>query len=455
MNSNIDKKKILFFSREGILNLLFLLFPVSLIAGNLITNLNTFLIILLALFFYKKKIFQIKFHFFDKLIVLFFITLIISSTYNGVYFFLDNNFPQAGFKKFEGYEQTFEGNKNILKSILFLRYLLLYFIIRFCVSNNILNVKNFIISVALCSIFLSIDLIIQFTFGTDIFGFKAIDYHNRKFAGPFKDELIAGGYLQRFSLLTFYVFSFLNINQLNKYKKYLLPLIIILVTYGIFISGNRMPLLLFIFSIFLIISINKGLKKILALFLILFSIGLYSIYNYNEETRINLLKFQHEIKGIFAYAIKKDFKNENAPLYLRTFVSFYEPWKANKFFGGGVKNFRYYCLVTNPKSVRKVCNRHPHNYYLEILTETGLVGFILILTAFIIIFYKIFYQNYLLRRKIELNDVIFPFMILFFIEIFPIRSSGSFFTTNNATYLFLLLGFMISLVDKKIITGKK
>ena len=78
----------------------------------------------------------------------------------------------------------------------------------------------------------------------------------------------------------------------------------------------------------------------------------------------------------------------------------------------------------------------------------------LIFTAFIIIFYKIFYQNYLLQRKIELNDVIFPFMILFFIEIFPIRSSGSFFTTNNATYLFLLLGFMISLIDKKLITDK-
>ena len=109
-------------------------------------------------------------------------------------------------------------------------------------------------------------MIIQFTFGTDIFGLKATDYHVRKFGGPFKDELIAGGYLQRFSLLTFYVFAFLSIDRLNKYKKYLLPLIIILVTYGIFISGNRMPLLLFIFSIFLIVFMNKGLKKILVFF---------------------------------------------------------------------------------------------------------------------------------------------------------------------------------------------
>ena len=48
---------------------------------------------------------------------------------------------------------------------------------------------------------------------SDIFGLKATDYHVRKFGGPFKDELIAGGYLQRFSLLTFYVFAFLNIDR--------------------------------------------------------------------------------------------------------------------------------------------------------------------------------------------------------------------------------------------------
>lgn len=437
MNSNIEKKIFPFFSKVGILNILFLLFPVSLIAGNLITNLNTFLIILFALVFYNKKIFQINLFIFDKLIIFFFITLIISSVYNGVYFY----------KKFANYE-------NVFKSILYLRYLLLYFVVRFCVANNILNVKNFIISAAVCTIFLSIDLIVQFIFGTDLFGYKAEDYNSRKFAGPFKDELIAGGYLQRFSLLTFYVFSFLNINQLNKYKKYLLPLIIILVTFGIFISGNRMPLLLFIFSIFLIILINKELKKVLALFLVLFSIGFYSIYNYNSETKINLLQLKADITGIFTFAIKKEFKSENAPLYFKEFVSFYEPWKMNKFLGGGIKNFRYYCHAAEPKNVQKVCNMHPHNYYLEILTETGLVGFILIFAAFSIILYKIFYKNYLLQRKIKLNDIVFPFMILFIIEIFPIRSSGSFFTTNNASYFFLLLGLMISLIDKKLITNK-
>ena len=57
--------------------------------------------------------------------------------------------------------------------------------------------------------------------------------------------------------------------------------------------------------------------------------------------------------GIFTYAIKKDFKNESAPLYLRTFVSFYEPWKANKFFGGGIKILDITVLFQTPKAYEK------------------------------------------------------------------------------------------------------
>ena len=43
----------------------------------------------------------------------------------------------------------------------------------------------------------------------------------------------------------------------------------------------------------------------------------------------------------------------------------------NKYIGGGIKSFRHNCpkrkiLIHNE---RTTCNMHPHNYYLEILTD--------------------------------------------------------------------------------------
>ena len=49
------------------------------------------------------------------------------------------------------------------------------------------------------------------------------------------------------------------------------------------------------------------------------------------------------------------------------------------------------------------------------------------------------------NRKINL-DIIFiiPIIISIFLEIWPIRSAGSFFTTSNATFFWLMVGIFLS-----------
>ena len=41
------------------------------------------------------------------------------------------------------------------------------------------------------------------------------------------------------------------------------------------------------------------------------------------------------------------------------------------------------------------CGSHPHNYYLEILANLGIFGFILFLLYFLIFFIKTFIKNIL------------------------------------------------------------
>ena len=92
---------------------------------------------------------------------------------------------------------------------------------------------------------------------------------------------------------------------------------------------------------------------------------------------------------------------------------------------------------------------HPHNYYLEILTETGLVGFFLILIIFSATIYKAFIKRYFFNGNYENNLISVPFLFLFLVEIFPIKSTGSFFTTGNSTYLFLLMGILVGLIKRE------
>ena len=89
--------------------------------------------------------------------------------------------------------------------------------------------------------------------------------------------------------------------------------------------------------------------------------------------------------------------------------------------------------------------RCTHNYYLEILTETGIIGFTIILLIFFNVLFISFFKKYFSNLPLENNDKMIPFIFLFIAEIFPLKSTGSFFTTGNATYIFLILGIIIGL----------
>ena len=141
-------------------------------------------------------------------------------------------------------------------------------------------------------------------------------------------------------------------------------------------------------------------------------------------------------KLFYAEEIEKEISFNNG--YLIVFNSSVQLWKENKLFGSGLKSFRINCEHGH----NKACQSHPHNYFLELMLDVGLVGLILIYIFFVLVvnnFLKFYYKNDL-RARI----VVLPFFIISFFEFFPIRSSGSFFSTNNAVLIFLLLAILMN-----------
>ena len=144
---NINKKSF-------IINLLFSSLVLSFIAGNLFININILLIILISFFFYKKNIIDLNFDLTDKTIIVLFLYILLIGFFKNTYFLkedIDKDFT------------------ILVKAILFLRYLILYFVIKFLIKESIINLKFFFIT-SLCAVtFVCLDIIYQAFFGYDIF----------------------------------------------------------------------------------------------------------------------------------------------------------------------------------------------------------------------------------------------------------------------------------------------
>jgi len=170
------------FSKQNYFSFCLALIPLSFIAGNMVLNINIILLILSTILIFNKNLFNIKLFAFDKLLILFFLFIILTGIINDL---LVLNKLSWGTKF-----------ATTIRSILFLKYLLLYFSIRYLIEKKLINLKFFFISCTFGSIFVCFDIFYQFTFGQDIFGYKIIPEF-RKLSGPFGDELIAGGYYTR------------------------------------------------------------------------------------------------------------------------------------------------------------------------------------------------------------------------------------------------------------------
>ena len=423
-------------------NFLIALIPLSFIVGNTIININLILIILSTFFFFKNFLFKLQYFIVDKLLFIFFLLILFSAISNDINYYLYH-------KDFSDWKGPYE---TTLKSLGFFRFFILYLSIRYLIENKIINLKFFFISCTIFTTLVCLDIFYQLYFGKDVFGYKSIA---RKFPGPFGDEPIAGGYILRFSLFALFLYPIYLLNKSLKFSYLFLAIFLIIYPTAILISGNRMPLLLFILLITSIFIFQKDLRKFFLLFCLIFSLVFLLAFKFNDKVKGNFINLNYQINEMVSFIIPGTSKGNETKVqgfntYLDQFKSFKDTWLMNKYIGGGIKNFRYNCHLAKSKIDKKkyICNMHPHNYYLEILTETGIAGFLLIFAIFILSFYNVISKISL--ATLVLNyQIITPFIFLFLIEVFPFKGTGSFFTTVNASYLFLIMGIMIGLVRKQ------
>jgi O-antigen ligase len=328
---------------------------------------------------------------------------------------------------------------NSLQSSFFqFRYLLFSLFIFLCISDarNI----GFIIKFWLVLVLLvSFDVIFQYFFLKNIFG---LPIRGVRPSGVFGKELIVGAFIAYISIpIIFYYFK--KFNNINLKEKILYSLIYLFLFTTVALTGERLSFLIFFVSSIIIFIFNTSLKKfiLLTMSLIIFLIIIY----------FNSSSFNSRVK---------DFNNILANFYDSSYGRLWESgyllFEKNIIFGVGLKNYRVDCdtqIDPRPQSIPQFCSTHPHNFFLEILSETGLVGFSIF---FIFLFYLIFYlKNRIRYLKSDLNfkkysSLLYGNILILLIYVWPLKTSGSFFTTWNGSFFWLNLGIALLITKGKI-----
>ncbi len=166
----------------------------------------------------------------------------------------------------------------------------------------------------------------------------------------------------------------------------------------------------------------------------------YTIFQLN----INL-PFIDKDKINESFGSKKDKSFIDSP-YGSHYETAYNIFIDYKIFGAGYKQFRQICsdekYYIEAKSLLKEnrCSTHPHNLYLEILSEIGIIGFFILLCCIYFIFENIF------DKSVRNKYIIIQILIYFF----PLISTGSFFTNKNLIYLFFVISVSLIINKKNI-----
>ena len=114
--------------------------------------------------------------------------------------------------------------------------------------------------------------------------------------------------------------------------------------------------------------------------------------------------------------------------------------------------FRFNCDLKEYKTSFESCSNHPHNNYIQVLSEIGIIGFIFFAAPFFILLYysfKHFILKYIFKKHL-FSDFQISLLSSFLISLWPLTPTGDFFNNwLNIIYYFPLGIFLYSLQNKK------
>jgi O-antigen ligase len=276
---------------------------------------------------------------------------------------------------------------------------------------------------------LIVDGYIQFFFNTNIVGLPKAEDRISSFFG---DELIMGSYLSRLFPLLFALFI---AKEKKKLELYFMILFFLLLSGLILTSGERAAFFLYVFSFIFIIFFMKSyvkLRIVLSVSCLIFIIIIISSFSH-VKNRMLSDPTSTITKSIFTVSHDS---------LIRTA---YNMFLDKPIFGHGPKMFRVICKDEKYAVGITPCMTHPHNFYVQLLAETGIIGFSFLFSAFAYVMYCAYrqFKSIVLRQKRYLTDYQVCLLAGILITVWPLTTNGNFFHNWLMIVYSLPVGFYL------------
>ena len=445
-----------FHKRTSIILLnLFFFIPVFSILGPFFPDLiiSFTVIFSLYLFFISKNDALInyikKLDYLILIFLFFYIFILFSSTIN---FFYNGELSIEYFKKY------------FSRSLFLFRFIFYPICIIFIIKKyDIILEKKSLLIFLFSILFVIFDTLFQYFNGKDIFGFVPMERNELaigRLSGPFGDELIPGSFLMRYLFISIF-FIFILFKKNKSFNLSVLVFLILCLT-TIILTGERSVTILSFFGVFIFFILFKGYRVLIFSGVTILLIISFILVSNNAVLKQRIIDHSLYQFGISINKENGDIKSSKITKNLgRSFIdshygahweTAYEIWKRNKLIGIGLKQFRYECsnkIYDNNLSKLKVirCATHPHNFYFEILSETGSIGLLIFLIVLVVLLRKI-YNIYKFDETIK-----FPFISICLV-FWPLITTGSFFTNMMQIYFSFLIT-IIYMIENRFFTKLK